>query len=816
MASWVESVARDIRLGLRALRRNPLVTAAAVASVGLAFGACVAAFSLVDALILRPLPVHEPDRLVYLAYPTYRPERPESETFSDPLFVRLRDAARPMADLFAMSTQVRWPATLTGTADRQDVRTQYVSGDAFERLGVRPARGRLISPDDDTRAATPVVSISYAFWTRRFGGSDSTIGRTVTIADKPFQIVGVTEAGFGGVEPGHPTDVWLPYSAYNPRAFGNPRFHWFRVFGRLKGEASAESAQPVLQSAFTAFRTERARDGGPTADDQSRFARAPLFVRSAATGPSPLRREFERPLWIVAVIAGLMLLVAGSNVANLSMARAAAREHEMALRRSIGAGRAQLIQQVLIESALISAAAGIVGALFAFGAAPFVVSMLTTPDDPVQLDLRADLSVVALVALLTLLTTALFGLVPALRASRVDPMAVLKSSGRPVTGTTGMRPIVALQVAFAFVVLFVGSLLILSFARISSIDPGFKATDVVLVNVEPAGPMDAAEHRTALLDLLGQLRSDGGTKTASIAEFNTLGRAWTYNLRPPGSPDGWFEATIAPVSDGFFETMKIPLRSGRTFEPRDMAPAAAPAILVNENFARRYFGQAPAVGRTFEGRFSDNSDTPTQYEIVGVVADTKYELRQAAAPVIYLPFRRTGTIHLRTSTTPGSLDRIRSRIRTDGRFRVTTVTTQSEVIDQTLLRERLLAALSSFFAVVGLVLVGVGLYSVLSFFVLQRTREIGIRMALGARPAGVARSMVASVATPVVAGASAGLAGGLYLARFVESLLFEVTKSDAISIAVPLVALGMSGLFALLLPALRAARIDPVMALKTD
>jgi predicted permease len=823
---WLDSLGRDIRLGARMLRKNAVVTTAAVVSLSLALGACVAAFSLVDALVLRQLPVREPGQLIYLTFPTYTPERPEGETFSDPVFVRLRDATRGHADLFAMSTQVMRPVRLDGpTSEKEQVRTQYVSGDAFDRLGVVPAAGRLLGVQDDLRpGAHPAVVVSHAFWTRRFGGDPAIVGRWLTLEDRPFEIVGVAEPRFTGVEPGRPTDVWFPYAMYNPRAFGNFSFGWTRIFGRLHANVRIEQAQSVMDAAFRTQRRElKFGAAGPNQSPEAiaRWQNTPLFARSAANGPSPLRREFERPLWILASIAALVLLIAGSNVANLFLARTAAREHEMALRLSIGAGRGRLIQQVLIESALVAAAACLLGLFFAALAAPAVIGMLAPAGDPVQLSLRMDWRVLAVAGGLTLLTTALFGLAPALRASHVAPMTALKTGGGRSGARAGvMRPFVAIQVAFGLVVLFVGSLLVLSFARLSGVNPGFATSNVLLFSIEPVQRVDANQQRAALLQMLDRLRLVPGVEAASSANYNLIGRAWTYNIRVPGTQYETFEATMAPVTAGYFETMNIPMRAGRPFVRRDMDTGASPAIVVNDAFAQRYFGRAPAVGRRLEARFGTDNDSAEDYEIVGVAADTRYDLRRPAAPIVYilLPLRGNGTVHVRVAGDAAALtSRLREEIRASSPlFRVTTVTSQAAAVDQTLIRERLLALLSGFFAVVGLVLAAVGLYGVLSYSVVQRTREIGIRVALGARRLGVIRTVVAEAGRPALVGAGFGLAGGLYVSRFVESLLFEVTPVDFWSVALPLGTLLLTALLAAALPALRAARVDPVVALRYE
>jgi predicted permease len=821
----IESLGRDVRLAVRVLRKNAIVTGAAVASLSLALGACVAAFALVDALILRPLPVHQPDRLVYLAYPTYTPERPESETFNDPVFVHLRQAARRHVDLFAMSWQVIRPVIFHGGAgDKERLRTQHVSGDAFGQLGVSPFIGRLLGASDDLQpGAHPAAVISHAFWLRRFGGDPAAVGRWFSVEDRQFQIVGVTPPRFTGVEPGRPTDVWLPYAMYNPRAFGNFQFNWFRVFGRLREGVEVEAAAGVLQAAFTNVRRGRVYLDGPgparSPESVARFLGTPMYVRSAANGPSPLRGQFERPMWILGCIAALVLLIAGSNVANLFLARAAAREREMALRLSIGAGRSRLIQQMLVESALVAIAVCVLGLLVAAVAAPSVVSMLAPAEDPVRLDLRLDWRLCAFVGGLVVLTTALLGLAPALRASGVAPLAALKTGGERSGPRPGvMRPFVALQVAFGLVVLFVGSLLVQSFARLSSVSPGFATSDVLLLNVETVQRVEPDQQRAALLQVLDRLRTIPGVQAVSSAEFNALGRAWTHNTRLPGGGQQAVESTIQPVTAGYFETMRIPLLAGRTFERRDMQVKDAGVLVVNQSFAARYFGALPAVGRSVPTAFFQNDTGP--YHVVGVVADTRYDLRKPAAPTIYvlMPLRNHGTIHARVAGDPAALaSRLREEVRAaDPLFRVTSVRTQNAAVTETMLRERLLALLSGFFALIGLVLAAVGLYGVLSYSVVQRTREIGIRVALGSRPRGVAWLVLADTGGTALVGAACGLAAALYLSRYVEALLFEVKPLEFWSLALPLGTLLMTATLAAALPALRAARVDPAIALRYE
>ena len=601
--------------------------------------------------------MRKPEQLIYLTVSTNTPERPESDTFSDPLFVRLRDAARGSADLFAMSTQVIRPVRFAETGgEKEPVRTQYVSGDAFERLGIGPAGGRLLGREDDlTPGASPVAVISYAYWQRRFGRDPAVIGRWFSLEERQFQIVGVTDRQFTGIEPGRPTDVWMPYAMYNPRAFGNFQFNWFRVIGRLTNDVRPEQARNVLQPALTNFRREYApREFGPDRPSErlKGFLEGQLFVRSAANGPSPLRRQFERPLWILVSIAALLLMIAGSNVANLFLARMAAREREMALRLSIGAGRRRLVQQMLVESALIALAVCAFGLLFAGVAAPAVVGMLAPPDDPVRLDLRLDWRLLAFAGVLTLLMTALFGLVPALRASSVSPIAALKT-GRPfrnarrrhaaVRRDAGrVRPGRALRRRPA------GALVRQAVLR----EPGFRRLGRAAGKHGDSSP---GRCRSSSVQPCSRcwidLKAVPGVQSVSFAEFNILGRAWTHNVRPPGNPHDDIEATVQPVGPEYFETLRIPVLAGRGFVARDMAENAT-AVVINEAYAARYFGREPALGRTLEARFAMNDGV---HDVVGVVANTRYDLRKPPAPTVYIPLtqRGNGTVHVR--------DRRRSR-----------------------------------------------------------------------------------------------------------------------------------------------------------
>ena len=427
--SWLESVLQDLRFGLRMLRKTAGVTAAAVLSLSLAIGACTAAFSLIDALMLRPLPVRDPGRLVYCSYPLFGAGfSDEGAYMSDALYDRLLQASDRKIELFGTSVVGPLQSVSFGDSGEVDenVRAQWISGDGFRILGIQPALGRLLTATDDGRN---VAVLSYSFWTRRFGSSPTVLGRWFVHRGKEVQIVGVTQKGFEGLALGYRMDMWFPGT--HAASVPDPDSGWNAVWGRLKPGVAREQARQTLQAAFTNYRRDHTgeftRAGGPP-DQLPKYINAPLNLRPAATGtPSMVRMEFERPLWILAVVVLLVLLIACSNVANLLVARAAAREREMALRISIGAGRARLIQQLLIESGLLAGTASILGLAIASATAPSIVNLLSPSDYPAYLDLQIGWRILGFAGLISIATTVLFGLAPALRASSVSPHEALKT-----------------------------------------------------------------------------------------------------------------------------------------------------------------------------------------------------------------------------------------------------------------------------------------------------------------------------------------------------------------------------------------------------
>jgi putative ABC transport system permease protein len=430
LLSWIESVLQDLRFGLRMLRKNAGISTAAVLSLSLAIGASTAAFSLIDALILRPLPVRDPERLVYCSYTQFGAGLNEGAFIRDTLYGQFLHASGRKLELFGTSMGPLESVSFADSGEEEDkVQTQWISGDGFRILGIQPALGRVLTAGDDGQA---FAVLSHGFWARRFGSSPTALGRWFTFRGKQFQIVGVTQKGFDGLTPGYRTDLWFPSVDRDPNS------GWGQVWGRLIPGATLEQARQALQAAFTNYRRDHTDEfirAGGRPDQLGKYEGARLNLRSAATGTSSMvRMDFERPLWILAVVVALVLLIACSNVANLLIARAAAREREMAMRISIGAGRARLIQQLLIESGLLAGIACVLGLAIAFATAPSIVDLLSPSDYPAYLDLQIGWRILGFVGLICIATTVLFGLVPALRSSSVSPHEALKAGRRETIG----------------------------------------------------------------------------------------------------------------------------------------------------------------------------------------------------------------------------------------------------------------------------------------------------------------------------------------------------------------------------------------------
>jgi predicted permease len=829
LLNWLESLSRDMRLGLRLLRKDAVISSAAIVSLGLAIGACTSAFALIDALILRELPVRDPGRLVHFdrAHPVG--DARFTALCSYPLFERIRQASASHLDVFSVSHQSLRQAILPDAGGLEEkVGTQFVSGNAFDVLGVTPALGRLLTPADDRApGAHQVAVISHTFWTRRFGADPRVVGRWIQLEQRPYQIVGVAQAGFTGVQPGILTDVWLSNMMFQGESLKAAEWNWLQVWGRVKPGTTREAAQPVVQAAFTNFVLEvraaqsRAPNSGPRQASDLTIA-----LHDASAGQSEVRRMFQRPLVALAMIAACVLLIACSNVANLLLARGAARGREMALRASIGAGRGRLVQQVLAESSVLTAAATALGVICAAVTTPLIVSLITTSENPVYVDARLDWRVLTFVAALGCVTTILFGLVPAMRAAGARPGdagsggaagASMFGGSRAHTAHAGVvRPLVALQIGFSVMILFVAGLLLRSFDRLLQVDLGFNPDRVTLISIESRERFEPDRARAVNRQLLDRVRSLSGVEHASMSGWALFrGWSWGNGFEIPGR--GRADTLRLSVSPDFFKTMGARIVEGREFARHEDDAIRPMPIVVNVAFARKYFAGERAVGQRMIG---SQRNQPYPAEIVGVVDDMRDgSVRGEVGPFAFSPIGdATGTVQILSSLDPATLaDRVRDELpRIHPALRLVDVTRQSTMIGSSLLRERLLAVLSGFFAALGLALTAVGLYGVSSYAVVRRTREIGIRLTLGARPAAVVRSVLGRLALAVAAGGAAGLAGGVYFASFVRTLLFEIEPISGWGFGLPVLCLLGVALIASWPPARRATRVDPAEALRFE
>src|SRR6267142_2509419 len=787
LIAWLESLRADAIFGWRQLAKTKITSAAAIVSLALAIGACTSAFRLIDALLLRPLPVANPERLYDLSrqgtWPDGRPQTFDGWAYPD--FQLMRAAVKDQAELIAVSYAEPIDLTYKSDEEIEKARLQYVSGWIFSSLGLRPALGRLLTENDDLQpGAHPYAVLSHDYWSQRFGQDPKVIGRTFRMGNGLYEIAGVVEEPFTGTEPGTMVDIFVP-TMMNPAAVRNDAT-WHLTLAIVKPGAALEPLRLKLDATSRAFEGERAKSFfGMSKPEIDNYLNQTLLLEPAPSGVSDLQSETRRPLAILGVLVALVLLIACANVANLMAAQASARAREMAVRVSIGGGRWRLVQLVLVQSAWLALLAAAIGGLFAWWSGPFVVSMINPPDNPARLLLPADWRVLGFGLVLALGVTLLFGLVPALRASSVNPVSALKGGEDPHSKRRLMHALVAIQVAFCFLVLFVAGLFVTTFKRLSHQPTGFSADRLLVLDAVTKQPqplefwVQVAEH----------LRSVSGVETVAQADAPLLGgNSWNNFVSINSGPSNGILSYMRGVSPGWLETMKIALIDGRDFRPSDTHPGSA---IVNETFAKVYFDGVDPVGKTFD--LATDEGLRLRYQIVGYVGDVRYRnLREPILPQFYVPFRSVdasgaprkkgaATLLVRTSSSnPRTLASIlRQEVpRARSEFRVSRIRTQLEINQSHTVRERLLATLALFFAIVALLLAGVGLYGVLHYSVLQRRREIGIRIAMGAQAGGIARLLAMDVFSMVLMGAAGGVVLGMASVRFMESLFYQVKATD--------------------------------------
>jgi predicted permease len=824
VAGWLDGLRADIIFGWRQLRRNRVTSAAAILSLALAMGACVSAFRLIDALVWRPLPIAHADRLFAISRDELSFEgKPHNfDGWAYPDFALMRNASRGQADLIAISYTDLIDLTYAGDEEMEKGYVQYVSGDMWQSFELRPALGRLFSAQEDQApGAHPIAVLSYDYWTRRFGRDPSVIGRTLRIGEHLIEIVGVGPESFTGTEPGTVTDIFLP-TAMN-RWVTRADATWHRTLAVLSPGAAIEPLRAKLDAVNLRFESERAKGfTGMPQQSIDYYLHQRVRVAPAPSGVSDLQGNYQEALEWLAGLVLLVLWIACMNVANLMMALAAARSRELALRVSIGAGRWRLVQMVLVESAMLGGLAGALGAVFAWRAAPLVLRLISSPDNPARLILPFDGRVLAFGLVLIVAVTLLFGLLPALRASTVKPLSALKGGDNPHAHRRMMHGMIAAQVAFCFVVLFTAGLFVETFHRLTSLPLGFSPQGLLLLeSVAPQGQLPQAWSQVA-----DALRSKPGVEKVAESGWAMMTSSWNDAVAVNGGPPSVEMVYFLSVSPGWIETMGMRMMAGREFLASEIFPGAA---IVNQTFARRFFPGVNPVGRYFEKTGDDG--TRVKCLVVGLVADAPYRsVREAQLPVAFVPLREVdakGAVQPEHNTTfllrfagknpMAQADALRKAVAAEhAGIRVSNVRTQQELIDAQTVRERLLAMLGLFFAAVALLLAGIGLYGVLNYSVLQRRKEIGIRVAVGARLGAIVRLVTVGVLRMVIVGVVTGVVMGLAVARSMQSLLFQVKPSDAAMLAIPAFVIVSVAALATVPSVLSALRTDPVEILRAE
>ena len=867
----MQTLWQDLRYGVRMLLKTPGFTAIAVISLALGIGANTALFSIVDSMLLKMLPVKEPERLVLFRAMAPREFSAGSYTgnsSTDPVtgqrtmtsfphqsFQRMREQQTALSDIFAFGN-----VGLNVSADGQaDVASgQAVSGNYFSGLGVQPLIGRTLTDDDDKAAAGAAAVISYRYWRQRFSGNPDVIGKQINLNNVAFTIIGVTPPGFEGtMQAGSTQDVTIPI-AWEPQLYvdrersrmNGAGVWWLRLMGRLKPGATAEQARVQLETAFHQSVVEhrvarqaqaRATGANPVKDlDPKQYPR--LFLDPGGQGEMNSRRFYAPSLYMLLGVVGLVLLIACANVANLLLSRAAARQKEIGLRLALGASRWRLIRQLLTESVLLAALGGALGIGFAL----WIKDGLLAVSDWGGRGMRAlephlDLRVLGFTLALSLLTGIVFGLAPAWRTTKVDLTPTLKDSGRSSSGASRSllsRSLVILQVALSLLLLVGAGLFLRTLINLQRVEPGFNTRNLLLFGIEP-GLIGYKDERLVQLyqQLTERLEAVPGVQAVTFSRMTLLSQGASSRsvfLRDAltGTPDS--EGRIKPSGDGyihqvrenFLEAMQIPLLAGRTLKAQDDAKAPK-VVVVNQTFAKKYFPNENAVGK----RFTFDTTKPDEIEIVGIARDAKYtRQRDEIPPTVYSSWRQElramggSTVEVRTTGDPGaSVAAIRQAVHeVDANLPLNAIKTQVEQADETLRMERLFAKLLTLFGLLAQQLAAIGLFGVMAYSVSQRTHEIGIRMALGADRRRVLRMILRQGMILAVLGVLLGLAGAYLVTRYLESvmnlksMLFEVKVSDPLTYGVIAGGLTLVALIACYIPARRATRVDPMIALRCE
>jgi putative ABC transport system permease protein len=833
----MSALLQDLRYGIRMLAKSPGFAVVAILTLALGIGANAAIFELINAVRLRTLPVRDPDTLAIVHTERHNWSQgnwngPYAE-YTYPLWKQIQQRQQAFSLIAAWGSDGLNLAT-GGLVDNANA--IWVSGSFFSTLGVQPIAGRLISDADDQPGCAGVIDISYAFWQRRFGGAADAVGKQLTLTGHPLTIVGVTPPSFHGIAVGEQFDVAVPVCSEVIIDGAGERINapntrstwWLSIFGRLKPGWTAQRASAQIATIAPGALNETVPQQYD-AEGVKHYLAYEFSVLPASNGFSNLRENTTNSLWLLLGLSGLVLLIACANLANLMLARGSVREREIAVRLALGASRSRLTGQLLAESGLLAIAGALSGCVLASVLSRFLISMLSQPNNPIFLDMPTDWRVLGFSAGLAILTTVLFGLLPALRSGKVPPGTVLKTGGRGMTAGRErfrlQRTLVASQVALSLVLLAGALLFARSLRNLMTRDPGFRQDGILVVNADYS-PLNLTNDQREPFNrsLLQRIRAIPGVESAAASRRSPMnGNTSNDAILGESGTATKGVAYIDYLTPGYFETMKMPLLAGRDFDENDTATSQKVAI-VNESFVKKLLDQnKSAVGQQFRLWQPPGQSQPF-YVVVGVVRDSSYnDVHKAFEPITYFPrpqdltprTRATYLIRSRigasalTSAVKDTIEKVNPQIN----MRFAVLTTQIEL---TLAQDKLMAALCGFFGVLAILLAAIGLYGVISYTVAQRTNEIGIRMALGAQRSGVLRLILSEVLVligiGVVVGAGLTLAGS----KAASSMLFGLKPRDPLTIAAAVAILTGIGIAASLVPARRAAQLDPMKALRNE
>jgi predicted permease len=844
------TVWNDIRFAFRTLRKSPVFAAVAVISLALGIGANTAIFTLLDQILLRLLPVKEPQQLVLLTMKGFHyGDNWGGNAISYPMYQDFKDHNSVFSGMFC---RLPYSMSLSFNGHTERVSGELVSGTYFPVLGVGSAVGRTFTPEDDRIPdGHPVAMLSYAYWMTRFAGDRSVVGKNVTIDAHDYTIVGVAQPGFDGVELGHISKVFVPVMMSKeviPQfdRLKNRRSRWVNAFGRLKPGVTPRQAQASLQPFFHSMLEMEVKEAAfrnASPEVREKFLKNIIQVLPGSQGRSYLRKQLSTPLWVLMAITAGVLLIACANVASLLVARATSRQKEIAIRLAMGAGRARIIHQLLVESLLLSLIGGVLGIVLAIWSNQALFAFLPSDTFALKISTTPDLRVLLFTLAVSVATGLLFGLIPALQSTKPDVAPTLKDQvGGIVGGGSQVRlrkVLVAGQVTLSLLLLVGAGLFIRSLRNLRELGPGFATENLVAFNINPAlSGYDTAKAKIFYRRLTDEIRAIPGVHSAGLASVRILEDdewdSWitVEGYRGNGKPCEYPSPFMNSISPGYFDALAVPILAGRDFnmkdtetiphgdKPDDTEPRV---VMVNEKFAKRFFGSAGnALGRHVG--FGIDPGTKTDMEIVGVVKDIKYENLRDEIPIqMFIPymagqFVAEMTVYVRTSMDANQFfSAVRGTVRgLDANLPLYAMRTIDQQVSNSLLTERLVASLSTIFGLLATLLATIGLYGVMAYTVSRRTREIGVRMALGAFQRDVIWMVMREVLVLVSIGVVAGLAAAAGLTRFVQTQLFGITAHDPATLVLAAVGIAAVASAAGYIPAMRASRVDAMTALRYE